>query len=76
MKPKDTIHGKFANLSGMDMKQGRMINNMPDPVVPLTQMAIMRKEQKRREKIDMMAQAYMQAEMMSDLNKRMMGGED
>lgn len=70
------LPGKFSDTSGLTVKQGRLINQRPQDVIPITQAAIMRKERKRQEKIDMMAQAFERGEMMSDLRERMMGDKD
>jgi len=76
MAAKFNLQGKFADLSGLSVKGGRMINNRPDPMAPITEAAIMRKNRIKQEKIDMMAQAFERGEMMSSLRERMMGEED
>jgi hypothetical protein len=73
MAQKIKVHGKAANLSGLRMEGGRMINDSPTPMAPITQAAIMRKERMRQEKIDMMAEAYHRAEMQHEMMEMAMG---
>lgn len=73
MKNKFFPEGPKADLSATRMLNGRRINKA-EPVMPVTQMAIMRKERKKQEKIDMMAQAFYRGEMLSDINEAMSEG--
>jgi hypothetical protein len=74
MKTKVNVHGKFADRQ-IKMSKGMMINDGPDTMPYITQAAIQRKERMRQEKISMMEEAYLRAEMRSEMNK-MMNGTD
>jgi hypothetical protein len=75
MPRKYPVHGKTADLSGLVMKGGEEINMRPNSIAPITQAAIQRKERMRQEKIGMMEEAYMRAEMRSDMMEKLMPGE-
>lgn len=70
MKNRFIPEGPKADLSATTMRNGRRINKA-EPVMPVNQMAIMRKERMKQEKIDMMAQAFYRGEMLSDMSEGM-----
>lgn len=75
--PKYPKGEKNADLSGLRMVGGMMVNDRPDSIAPITQAAIMRKERIRQENINMMAEAYHRAEMQHEMMEMMKGnGED
>lgn len=73
MAQKIKVHGKSADMSGLRVVGGRLINDSPTAMAPVTQAAIMRKERMRQEKIDMMATAYHRAEMQHEMMEMMNG---
>jgi len=75
MKPKVNVHGKFADRQ-IKMSNGMMINDGPDTMPYITQAAIQRKERMRQEKISMMEEAYLRAEMRSEMREMMNGDKD
>ena len=58
---------------GLRVEGGRLINNRPDGMTGIQQMAMSRKVMKRESKIDMAAEGYVRGERMSEMNE-MMGG--
>lgn len=76
MAQKIKVQGKFAEMNGLRVVGGMQINDRPDAMAPVTQAAIMRKERMRQEKIQMMEEAYVRAEMRTDMMEKMMGEED
>lgn len=71
--PKYPKGEKNADLSGLRMVGGMMVNDRPDSIAPITQAAIMRKERIRQENINMMAEAYHRAEMQHEMMEMMNG---
>jgi hypothetical protein len=61
------------SIYGLTVKEGRLINNRPDGCTGIAQMAKLRKEAKREEKIGMIAEGYSRGEMMSEAREMMMG---
>jgi hypothetical protein len=66
---KNSIYAKGYTLgSGLEVKNGRLINNRPDGMTGLAQMAANKKIMKRIDKVGMIAEGvsmgYMRAEMM------------
>jgi hypothetical protein len=61
------------SIYGLTVKDGRLINNRPDGCTGIAQMAKLRKEAKREEKIGMIAEGYSRGEMMSEAREMMMG---
>jgi len=76
MKKKDNIGYAFGPLNGLGVKNGRLVNNAPQAVSGIARMAELRKEIKRSEKISIVREGTYQAEMMSDLEKKLNGLED
>lgn len=65
--------GGYAGGDGLTVKDGRLINNRPDGQTGIAQMAKLRKEAKREEKISMIAEGYSRGEMISEAKEMMMG---
>lgn len=65
--------GGYAGGDGLTVKAGRLINNRPDGQTGIAQLAKLRKEAKREEKISMIAEGYSRGEMMSEAKEMMMG---
>jgi hypothetical protein len=61
------------SIYGLTVKDGRLINDRPDGCTGIAQMAKLRKEAKREEKIGMIAEGYSRGEMMSEAREMMMG---
>ena len=61
------------DMSGLTVQGGRLINNRPDGVTGIQQVARMRKELKREEKISMMEEAMFRAEVRADMHTSIMG---
>jgi hypothetical protein len=61
------------SIYGLTVKEGRLINDRPDGCTGIAQMAKLRKEAKREEKISMIAEGYSRGEMMSEAREMMMG---
>lgn len=75
MAQKVKVHGKDADLSGLRMVGGMMVNDRPDAMAPVTQAAIMRKERMRQEKINMIAEAVHRGEMQHEMMEMMKNGK-
>jgi hypothetical protein len=59
---------------GLTVRGGRLINdNKEECMAPITKAAMMRKEMKREQKIEMMATATFRGEMRSDAMESAMG---
>lgn len=56
---------------GLEVRNGRLINNRPDGVTGIQRMAELKKMQKREQKIEMMVEADVRASM----REKMMGYE-
>jgi hypothetical protein len=54
---------RLDKMSGMTMKDGRLINQMPDGVTGIQRAADMRKMRKREDKIEMMVEADVRASL-------------
>lgn len=65
-----------SNMSGLTVRQGRLINERPDSIPAITEAAIMRKARIRQEQIGMMEEAYVRAEMRMEAREEMMGEND
>jgi hypothetical protein len=67
LKLSNSIYSKM-NMGGLDVQNGRLINNRPDGMTGLAQMATNKKIAKRIDKVSMIAEGvsmgYMRAEMM------------
>ena len=62
---------KYANMTGLEMRAGRLINNAPDGMTGIQQAANARKMMKREEKMSMMTEAMYRAEMRADMSEMM-----
>jgi hypothetical protein len=56
---------------GLSMNDGRMVNNRPDGMTGIAQMAMARKAMKKEAKIQMAAEGYVRGEQMSEENEMM-----
>jgi hypothetical protein len=56
---------------GLTVRNGRLINNLPDGTMGIQAAADARKMRRREEKINMMADAYERAEMRSEMREKM-----
>lgn len=65
--------GGYAGGDGLTVKDGRLINNRADGCTGIAQMAKLRKEAKREEKVSMIADGYSRGEMMAEAREMMMG---
>jgi hypothetical protein len=54
-------------MNGLDIKNGRLINNRPEPVIGLYEMGRMRKARKRADKVSMIAEGNMRSELIEDI---------
>ncbi len=59
--------------SGLTVQGGRLINNRPCSEMGITVMAKARKEMKRQEKIEMIAEGYARGEMRVEMKENIMG---
>ena len=64
--------GGYAGGDGLTVKDGRLINNRADGQSGISQMAKLRKEAKREEKVSMIAEGYSRGEMMAEAREMMM----
>ena len=62
---------KISMSNGLDVRNGRLINNRPDGMTGIQQMCEIKKMQKREQKIEMMVEADVRASM----REKMMGYE-
>lgn len=60
----------FMSQQGLTVKNGRLINDLPDGTMGIQAAASARKMRKREDKIDMIASGYERAEMRIDMIKR------
>lgn len=58
--------------SNLTVKNGRLINNSGCGMTGIAEMAKLRKEAKREEKINMIAEGYSRGEMMAEAREMMM----
>jgi len=58
---------KKADFSGLSVRNGRLINNQPDGVTGIQQMAKMRKELKNAKKVAQIAEGTRLGSMMEDM---------
>jgi len=64
--------GYAGSGSDLTVKDGRLINNRADGYTGIAQLAKLRKEAKREEKVSMIAEGYSRGEMMSEAREMMM----
>lgn len=57
----------MSPMDGLTVRGGRLINERGTCEMGITKMARARKEMKREEKISMISEAYMRAEMMTEI---------
>jgi hypothetical protein len=57
---------------GLSMNDGRLVNNRPDGMTGIAQMAMARKAMKKEAKIEMAAEGYVRGEQISEMNEMMM----
>lgn len=62
---------KFANLEGLYVRDGRLINDRPCGITGIQEAAQLKASRKRADKIETMSEGY----MMAELNSKMMGYE-
>jgi len=74
MKMKGSIYQGGGAGMGLPVEDGRLVNNRPDGMTGIQQMAMARKTMKREAKISMAAEGYMRGEQMSEMNEMMMSG--
>lgn len=70
MKPlnlSNSIYQRNGSKSGLDVKDGMLINNLPNDTIGIKKIAATVKQMKRAEKIQTMSQAYMLGEMKSEM---------
>ena len=71
MKIKGSIYQNNGAGMGMPVEGGRLVNNRPDGMTGIQQLAIARKDAKREAKINMAAEGYVRGEQMSEINEMM-----
>ena len=57
----------YTMYNDLTVRNGRLINNRPNDVTGIQQAVRIKKEMKKAEKVQMMADAYYQAEMRSNV---------
>lgn len=72
MKIKGSIYQNNGAGMGMPVEGGRLVNNRPDGMTGIQQLAIARKDAKREAKINMAAEGYVRGEQISEMNEMMM----
>ena len=73
MKMMGSIYQSNGAGIGMPVEDGRLVNNRPDGMTGIQQIAMARKGMKRESKIEMAAEGYMRGERMSEMNEMMSG---
>lgn len=63
----DSIYQQRGSGYGLTQKDGMLINNRPDGMTGITQIAAMKKAMQRAEKVSAMAEAYSIGEMRSEM---------
>lgn len=72
MKPlnlSNSIYQRNGSKMGLDVKDGMLINNMPQEMMGIQKIAKVVKEMRKAEKIETMSKAYMLGEMKSDMGE-------
>ena len=64
---------KKGNLDGLEMRNGRLINNAPDGMTGIQKAAMMKKARRVEEKTMIMENAMYRAEMRSDMMEYVKG---
>lgn len=60
-----------SDLSGLTVRNGRLMNDRPCGETGIAEAAKMRQEAKRQAKIDMIAEGYVRGEMRMEMNEMM-----
>jgi hypothetical protein len=71
MKMKGSIYQGGGAGMGLPVQDGRLVNNRPDGMTGIQQIAMARKTMKREAKIQMQADAYVRGEQMAEMSKMM-----
>ena len=71
MKMMGSIYQNNGAGIGMPVEDGRLVNNRPDGMTGIQQLAMARKSAKREAKINMAAEGYVRGEQMSEMNEMM-----
>ena len=64
---------KRGNLDGLEVRNGRLINNAPDGMTGIQKIAMMKKARRVEEKTMIMENAMYRAEMRADMMDNMKG---
>ena len=64
---------KRGNLEGLEVRNGRLINNAPDGMTGIQKIAMMKKARRVEEKTMIMENAMYRAEMRADMMEDMKG---
>ena len=72
MKMKGSIYQNNGAGMGMPVEGGRLVNNRPDGMTGIQQLAMARKAMKKEAKIEMAAEGYVRGEQISEMNEMMM----
>lgn len=59
--------------NGLTVKNGRLINNRPNGITGIQEAVQVKRDMKREQKVQMMAEAVYRGEQMSDLEKSLKG---
>ncbi len=73
MKMNGSIYQSNGAGMGLVVKDGRLVNNRPDGMTGIQQMAMSRKAMKHEAKVQTYAEGYVRGERMEEMNKMMMG---
>ncbi len=57
----------YRDMSGLTVKDGRLINDRPNSITGIQQAANIKREMKDQRKVGMMTRAIVNAEMMKDI---------
>jgi hypothetical protein len=63
----DSIYQRRGSAPGLTVNAGMLINNRPNSVSGIAQAASLRRQMKREEKIEMIAEAIVRGEQRSDI---------
>lgn len=67
LKLSNSIYSNMGMGSGLDVQNGRLINNRPDGMTGLAQCAVNKKITKRMEKVGMIAEGVSMGNMRSEM---------
>lgn len=71
MKMMGSIYQSNGAGMGLPVEGGRLVNNRPDGMTGIQQIAMSRKAARREAKVSMTAEGYMRGEQMSEMNEMM-----